>query len=153
MRFYMEKKENFVNYTKRFKPDYAYQENKFINVPLSNFRSTEESITDKESYRVNLATLRGQLASGSGSPTVGSYSIPSGKEYDKRFDFSYLNRPDVTIVELDNYIANMKSNLEKYDSDLKFQIQDEIKKAESKAEKMKQDELQKAEKNGGNLNG
>lgn len=135
-----------VNYTKRFKPDYAYQENKFVDVPLNNFKSTEESITDKEAYRVNLSTLRGQLASGSGSPTVGSYSIPAGKEYDKRFDFSYLNRPDLTIVELDNYIESMKSNLEHYDSDLKLQIQDEIKQAELKAETMKKSELQKAEK-------
>lgn len=148
----MEKKEMSTNYTKRFKPDYAYQENKFENVSLKNFKSTYESITDKEAYRVNLATLRGQLANGSGSPTVGSYSIPAGKEYDKRFDFSYINRPDVTIVELDNFIENMKSNLEHYDSDLKLQIQDEIKQAELKAEKMKQVELQKAEKNGGNIN-
>lgn len=147
----MDKKENSVNYTKRFKPDYAYHENKFVNVPLTNFKSTQESITDKEAYRVNLATLRGQLASGSGSPTVGSYSIPAGKEYDKRFDFSYLNRPDVTIVELDNFIENMKSNLESYDSELKLQIQDEIKQAEIKAEKMKQAELQKAEKKGGSI--
>lgn len=147
----MDKKENSVNYTKRFKPDYAYHENKFVNVSLSNFKSTQESITDKEAYRVNLATLRGQLASGSGSPTVGSYSIPAGKEYDKRFDFSYLNRPDVTIVELDNFIENMKSNLESYDSELKLQIQDEIKQAEIKAEKMKQAELQKAEIKGGSI--
>ena len=149
----MEKKELFPNYTKRFKPDYAYHADKFVNISLSNFKSTDESITDKEAYRVNLATLRGQLASGMGSPTVGSYSIPAGKEYDKRFDFSYLNRPDVTIVELDNFIENMKSNLEHYDSDLKLQIQDEIKQAELKAEKMKQAELQKAETNGGNING
>lgn len=148
----MDKKEISPNYTKRFKPDYAYQLDKFVNVPLSNFKSMEESITDKESYRVNLATLRGQLATGSGSSTVGSYSIPAGKEYDKRFDFSYLNRPDVTIVELDNFIENMKSNLENYDNDLKIQIQDEIKQAELKAEEMKKSELQNAEKNGGNLN-
>lgn len=148
----MEKNQNNVNYTKRFKPDYAYQANKFVNVPLNNFKSTEESVTDKEAYRVNLSTLRGQLASGCGSPTVGSYSIPAGKDYDKRFDFSYLNRPDVTIVELDNFIENMKSNLKNYDNDLKLQIQDEIKQAEAKAEKMKQAELHKAEKNGGNLN-
>lgn len=142
----MEKKENSVNYTKRFKPDYAYQVNKFVNAPLNNFKSTVESITDKEAYRVNLATLRGQLASGCGSPNVGSYSIPAGKQYDKRFDFSYLNRPDVTIVELDNYIENMKSTLEHYDSDLQLQIKEDIKQAELKAEKMKQAELQKAEK-------
>ena len=148
----MEKKEVYPNYSKRFKPDYAYQSEKYVNVPLNNFYSHEESITDKEAYRVNLSTLRGQLASGTGSPTVGSYSIPAGKEYDKRFDFSYLNRPDVTIVELDNFIENMKSNLDNYDSELKLQIQDEIKQAELKAEKMKQSELQKAEKNGGNLN-
>lgn len=148
----MNSNDKQITYTRRFKPDYSYQENKFVNVSLSNFNSTEESITDKEAYRVNLATLRGQLATGSGSPTVGSYSIPAGKEYDKRFDFSYINRPDVTIVELDNFIENMKSNLEHYDSDLKLQIQDEIKQAEFKAESMKKAELQKAEKTGGNLN-
>ena len=67
----MNKNDTQITYTRRFKPDYAYQENKFVNVPLSNFKSTEESITDKEAYRVNLATLRGQLATGCGSPTVG----------------------------------------------------------------------------------
>ena len=148
----MNKNDTPISYTRRFKPDYAYHENKFVNVSISNFKSTDESITDKEAYRVNLATLRGQLATGCGSPTVGSYSIPAGKKYDKRFDFSYLNRPDVTIVELDNFIENMKNSLENYDSEIKLQIQDEIKQAEAKAEKMKQAELQKAEKNGGNIN-
>ena len=105
----------------RWKPDRRYQQNKFVEVPLNGFKSTEKSLTDKEAYRVTLASLRGQLASGSGSPTVGQFSLKAGEDYNPDFDFSYLNRKDLSLVDLHEFIESTKKNLEKYDSNLQIQ--------------------------------
>lgn len=131
---------------KRWKADRKYVLNPFENVTLSGFKSTEKSLTDKEAYRVNLATLRGTLASGLGSPTVGQYSIPAGEKYDPNKDFSYLNRPDITLVDLHEYIEDMRNSLEKYDSDMQIKIKEELAQAEKKAQELEKAELSKAEK-------
>lgn len=141
-----------ISVIKRWKPDFRYQNEKLIDVELKGFVSTEKSLTDKEKYRINLASLRGQLASGLGSPTVGSYSLQAGEDYNPDNDFSFLNRPDLSLVELHEFIERKKAELEKFDSDLNFKIQDELKNAQSKLEELQQKELQKAEKRGGNLN-
>ena len=133
---------------KRWKADRKYVSNPFVNVTLSGFVSTEKSLTDKEAYRVNLATLRGTLASGLGSPTVGQYSIPAGEKYDPNKDFSYLNRPDVSLVDLHEYIEEMRESLEKYDDNMRIKIQNEIEQAEKKAKELEKAELAKAEKKG-----
>lgn len=126
-----------VDYAIRFKPDFRYRDDKLEKVPLINFTSSEPSVTDKEAYRITLASMRGQLAQGSGRRDVGSYSIKSGEVYDSRFDFSFLNRPDITIVELDNYIKVMKRRLEESDEALKADIQSQIDKAENLAKQKK----------------
>lgn len=130
----MSEKINSANFIARWRPDFRYTDKKFIDVPLSNFKSTEPSATDKEAYRLTLASLRGELASGSGQMDVGSYSLKPGEEYDPNKDFSFLNRKDLTIVELDEYIAHYKKMIEDYDESL---TQD-VKKQLAKAEKMKQ---------------
>lgn len=128
----------FNPYSVRWHPDFRWQSEKIYECSLALPIDNSESITDKESYRVTLASLRGELAQGIGSPSAGSYSIPSGQDYDPNKDFSILNRPDLTIVQLDEFIDYYKSNLNDYDSDLKKQVETELAKAESlKAAKMK----------------
>lgn len=127
-------KPNIPNYCIRWYPDFRYRDDKFIQVPLNNFKSTEPSVTDKEAYRVTLASLRGELAQGSGKIDVGSYSLKAGEEYDPKKDFSFLNRKDLTIVELDEYIAHYKKMIEDYDENLTQDIKQQL----AKAEKMKQ---------------
>lgn len=130
---------------RRWLPNHRYLKDKFIDVPLSGFKSTEKSLTDKEAYRVTLASLRGTLAAqGFGSPSVGSYSIKPGEKYDSNFDFSYLNRPDVTLVELHEFIEDMRQNLEEYDSDLQIKLKEELAQAEIKAKEMEKAELAKS---------
>lgn len=133
-----EKKSNFDSpFILRWKPDYKYQDVKMSKHFLDNFKSTESSITDKEAYRVTLASLRGELASGSGSLTTGSYSIQPGENYDPDFDFSYLNRPDLTIVDLDNFIADKRAMLESLDSNIAEQVKEQLKLAEQKQKELK----------------
>ena len=127
-------KDNNINYAIRWRPDFRYSDEKFISVPLELFKSTEPSVTDKEAYRVTLASLRGEIASGSGNPKVGSYSLKEGEEYDPKKDFSFLNRKDLTIVELDEYIAHYKKMIEDYDVSLTADIKEQL----AKAEKIKQ---------------
>lgn len=130
---------------KRWKPNHRYENVKLIDYELTGFKSTEKSLTDKEQYRINLASLRGQLASGLGSPTVGSYSLKAGEEYNPNNDFSYIYRPDVSLVELNEYIENKKQELLNSDSVLKTKIQDELTQAENRVKELQKAELQKAE--------
>lgn len=125
---------NTINYATRWRPDFRYTDNKLIEISLNNFKSTEPSVTDKEAYRITLASLRGEIAQGTGKIDVGSYSLKAGEEYNPKKDFSFLNRKDLTIVELDDYIKVMKRRLEEADAELEVQIKEEL----AKAEKTKQ---------------
>ena len=134
------------DYTIRWHPDFRYLNNKKINVPLKCFDSTEPSVTDKEAYRVTLASLRGELAQGNGKIDVGQYSIPAGKEYDPNFDFSFLNRKDLTIVELDENIKILKRQLEEADSELSERIKVELANAQSKKETLEKEQKNENDK-------
>lgn len=111
----------------RWNPDFRYRKDKFVDVELKNFKSNDDSITDKEAYRVTLSSLRGELASMSGGSAMqGSYSIPAGEDFDFSKDFSFLNRPDLTIVELDEYIERFKARLEASDKALTADIENQL---------------------------
>lgn len=134
MEIYMREKFITISYCRRWRPDFRYTDQKFIDISLDNFKSSEPSVTDKEAYRLTLASLRGQLAQGSGRPDVGSYSLKPGEEYNPDKDFSFLNRKDITIVELDEYIAHYRKMIEDYDESLTQDIKVQL----AKAEKIKQ---------------
>lgn len=134
------------NYSLRWHPDFRYLSKKQVNIPLNPFKQAEPSVTDKEAYRVTLASLRGELAQGNGKIDVGQYSIPAGKEYDPRFDFSFLNRKDLTIVELDDHIKLMKRQLEEADSELSDRIKVELANAESKKQSLETDQKNENDK-------
>ena len=128
------------NYSMRWHPDFRYLSNKMVNITLKPFKQVEPSVTDKEAYRVSLASLRGEIAQGSGKIDVGQYSIPAGKEYDPRFDFSFLNRKDLTIVELDDHIKVMKRQLEEADAELSERIKAELVNAEAKKQSLENEQ-------------
>ena len=134
------------DYSIRWHPDFRYISNKKVNISLNPFKQVEPSVTDKEAYRVSLASLRGEIAQGSGKIDVGQYSIPAGKEYDPRFDFSFLNRKDLTIVELDDHIRIMKRQLEEADSELSERIKAELANAESKKQTLKNEQKDENDK-------
>lgn len=130
----------------RWQPDFRYREDKLKKVELGGFKSTESSLTDKESYRITLASLRGELASGMGSPLNGSYSLKAGEKYNPDFDFSFLNRPDLSLVELHEFIEDKRMKLESYDVKLRTEIEKQLQVAEQKAMEMEKQEVLKAEK-------
>lgn len=137
------------DYSIRWHPDFRYLNYKKVNIPLKPFEQADPSVTDKEAFRVSLASLRGEIAQGCGKIDAGQYSIPAGKEYDPNFDFSFLNRKDLTIVELDEHIKVMKRRLEEADSELSERIKVELANAESKKqtlEKEQKDENDKVSK-------
>lgn len=127
----------------RWHPNFRYLDKKFVDVPLKLFDSHDPSVTDKEAYRLTLASLRGELAQGSGKIDVGSYSIPAGQEYDPRTDFSFLNRKDLTIVELDEFIAQKKAMLEGLDESLAADIKTQLAKAEKTRQTLEKDTVNK----------
>ena len=136
-------KTDNTNFAIRWRPDFRYTNDKFIKVSTNNFTSTEPSVTDKEAYRVSLATLRGELAQGAGKIDVGSYSLKAGEAYNPNMDFSFLNRKDLTIVELDDYIKVMQRNLEESDDELSEQIKAELATAEKKRQSLEKDSTDK----------
>lgn len=87
-----------------------------------------DSITDKESYRLNLASSRGAAL---GSGTVGQYMYQDGK-YDVNYDFSFIMRKDLTVQEIDNYINFEKSRRESADAELKKEIDARLSELEKK---------------------
>lgn len=131
----------------RFKPDYRYRSDKKTEYKLSStsggFVSNDDSITDKEAFAINFASERGDMSS-LGASREGVYSIPAGKPYDPNNDFSYLNRPDITLVDLDNYIESFKERLEHADNALKASLENELKNLESKKNELSS-ELQNGE--------
>ena len=141
----MSGKDNSISFSPRWRPDFRYTDNKFEDISLNNFKSSEPSVTDKEAYRVTLASLRGEIAQGSGRPDVGSYSLKAGEEYDPRFDFSFLNRKDLTIVELDERIKIMKEDLQDFDGNLNKDIEAQLAKAEKLRQNMEKETVNKNE--------
>lgn len=93
-----------------------------------------DSITDKESYRLSLAGKRGSI--GTGSTSTGWYMFTDGK-YSHDKDFSYFYRKDLSIVDIDNYIENMKEAQKNADKDLAAEIDVQINLAKEKKEELK----------------
>lgn len=121
-----------VSLIERWRPDFRYRsDKKFVPVfsdPVGGFVSHDDTKTDTEAYKLTLASMRGDISSAqsSGSLAPGSYSIPAGQEYDPNFDFSYLRRPDISLVQLDEFIADFKQRLETADSKLAKRIEAEL---------------------------
>ena len=139
----MSGKDNPFSYNVRFRPDFRFVDNKYETISVENFKSTEPSVTDKEAYRLTLASLRGQLAQGSGKIDVGSYSLKAGEEYNPSFDFSFLNRKDITIVELDDYIKHYEKICQDYDESLTKDIQATLAKAVKMRQELSKDTVNK----------
>lgn len=131
----------------RFKPDYRYRSDKKTEYKLHSntggFVSKDDSITDKEAFAINFASERGDMSS-LGASREGVYSIQPGKPYDPNNDFSYLNRPDITLVDLDNYIEAFKERLENADNALKSSLENELKNLQSKKNELSS-ELEKGQ--------
>ena len=131
--------ENHNPFLIRFRPDYRYIKDKktLYNLSTSNggFNSKQESITDKEAYAINFASERGDIAS-VGASRTGVYSMKPGEKYDPKNDFSYLNRPDLTLVDLDNYIEDFKYRLENSDEQLKQKLTEELKNLQDKRDEL-----------------
>lgn len=85
---------------------------------VEKFFDYGESITDKESYRLHLASGRGTPL---GTPTAGQYMYPDGK-YNSSLDFSFVYRKDLTVQEYDNYIEMMTARRKDADSELAARI-------------------------------
>lgn len=126
-------KEKIVKLKSGFKR-VEYNPNYIHNSGMSEVHVTDDmdciytlpSKTDKEAYRVTLASVRGMLDKGMfGGLNESSYSLQDGV-YNPDLDFSYLRRKDLTIVDIDNYIKTMESNLVKFDGDLKERIEETI---------------------------
>lgn len=125
----------------RWKPNFRYVKDKMIDVTLNNFTSKDGSITDKESY----IDLGNNSSGGSGQEPC--YSIPAGEEYDPNNDFSYLNRLDLTIVDIDRYIEDFKHRLENADDALRKQLEDELQQLQDKRDNLAEnlDSVEKSE--------
>lgn len=118
----------------RWRPDFRYAKRKTEDIDIEVFESSEKSVTDKEAYRVTLASLRGTLASAQGMGDIdkSAYDLQPGEDYDPQKDLSYFYRPDVSVVEIDEAANRLKAQLVHFNGELKQRIQEELAKAEVK---------------------
>lgn len=135
-------KEN--NLIKRYPPNSRFNYGAFkdqVQVPII-IDDFGESVTDKESYRLSLASKRGSIATiGSNSYQQGEYMFPDGK-YELSKDFSFVMRKDLSIVEIDDYIDKMKSIQKEADESLMEKINVELAKATAAKEKLQKKETE-----------
>lgn len=113
-------------------------------VPMSeNKIDYGESVTDKETYRLTMASKRGALGSinhfGDFSNSK-AYMFPDG-QYDAQKDFSILLRKDLTVVELDEIINSLTEKQKAADADLKSEIEEQLALANEKKEEMQKVEV------------
>lgn len=104
-----------------------------------NIERFGKSITDKETYRLNLVSKPGSIASGLGSANTGWYMFPDGK-YSLDKDFSHVMRKDLSIVEIDDYIKKMTEERKAADEHLKAYIDTQIELAKEAKEQAKDKE-------------
>lgn len=126
---------NNNSFTKRYPPNSRFIIGPFKDQVEIKIRKDDfgESVVDKESYRLSLASKRGSI--GNGSSNTGVYMFQDGK-YDPNLDFSYVMRKDLSIVEIDKYIEQLKASRESADEELKETIEKQLANAEKlKAEK------------------
>lgn len=119
----------------RYPPNSRFIKGEFSKQVETRVRIVDfgESVTDKESYRLSLASKRGAI--GTGSTNTGWYMFPDGK-YDHDKDFSYFYRKDLSVVDIDNYIAKMTEAQKVADDELKQQIEVQIQIAQNKKEEI-----------------
>ena len=137
--------ENFCGYRDEYNPNVIHNKG-MSKIPIFDDtyqQYTEPTVTDQESYRITLASMRGMI-SRLGSNNVGSYSLKDGK-YNPDFDFSYLNRKDLTIVDIQNFINNYKASIESYDEDLKQRIKIELDKADQLLKENQKETVEKTQ--------
>lgn len=120
---------------------FRYPPNHRFNGPISkqvqferNIERFGESITDKETFRLNLVSKPGSIAAGLGSSNVGWYMFQDG-QYSLDQDFSHVMRKDLSIVEIDEYIKRMTEERKLADENLKQYIDQQIELAEQAKQK------------------
>lgn len=138
----MAKENNSLKETNPFL--FRYQpNNRFINGAWKNQEEQKivkdnfgVSVTDKESYRLSLASKRGAI--GSGSAQSGWYMFQDGK-YNPQKDFSYILRQDLSIVDIDRYIEQLTNKLQSSDKELRAEIQEQLDAAQAYKENNKKE--------------
>lgn len=113
-------------FLRRYSPNHRFLNGAFKNQTLVKEEPViyGESITDKESYRLSLASARGSRVN-LGSGSKGEYMYKDGN-YNSSLDYSFIFKPGLSIVEIDCYIKGLKERLKASDEELKADIQQQI---------------------------
>lgn len=137
------KNEVNTNLLRRFPANYEFDYGNGFHAqvvpPMKKLR-VHPSITDKESYRLQLASIRGAMSALTPERQKGTYSFSDGV-YDPHKDISHILRKDLSIVEIDEYIRATRESLEATDSTLQNEVKENLVQLEKKRE-----EVLKAEK-------
>lgn len=140
------KNEINTNYLRRYPANYEFDYGEGFHaqtVPPQKKMRVHPSITDKESYRLQLVSMRGAMSALTPERQKGMYMFEDGK-YDIHKDISHILRKDLSIVEIDEYIRATKESLETSDKALESEIKANIEALETK--KKETIEAQKATK-------
>lgn len=117
---------------RRYRPDYRSVPGFVDSVEsgLDRASALRPSLTDKESGRVSLASIRGVLSGASGSSVQPYYTFKDGK-YDDVLDTSFLRRPDLTVADVEAYQDRLQAIADRSSADLKALVDGALKESES----------------------
>lgn len=111
-----------------------------------------DSLTDKEAYKLSLASKRSSLSTGLGSTRSGQYMFESGV-YDPDKDMSYFMRSDLTPQEIDRAIELLQLRAEDERRALNDQVNAEIEDLKQKKAKATDGETSAANAVGSSITG
>lgn len=132
------KSETNTNLLRRYPANYEFDYGEGFHaqtVPSQKKLRVHPSITDKESYRLQLASMRGAMASLTPERQKGMYMFQDGK-YDPSKDISHILRKDLSIVEIDEYIRSAQDSLNTVDKETTAQVKAEIEQLNAKREEI-----------------
>lgn len=132
------KSEVNTNLLRRYPANYEFDYGEGFHaqtVPPQKKLRVHPSITDKESYRLQLASMRGALSVLTPERQKGMYTFQDGV-YDPHKDISHILRKDLSIVEIDEYIRTTRESLESSDKVLSKEIEENLKSLEAKREEI-----------------
>ena len=132
----MAKVENNINnFLIRYCPNKVFISKK-VQIKTNNkylsMYNQDKSKTDKEAYRVTLASMRAQTLASNSPASAGQYGFPAGTSIDmiRKYDDSYFRRPDLTLADIDNAIRDLKEQCENLDEQNAMNIVKDIQNAE-----------------------
>lgn len=129
-------------FTLRYKPNHIFDLDLDLKEGKNNLLHAmykNQSKTDKEAFRVTLASMRSATLASNSPATSGQYAFKPGTTMDiiNKYDDSYFRRPDLTLADIDLAIRELTESCKNLDEQNKIAVQNDI----ENAKKLRQEKV------------